>query len=655
MFIRKWFSSFNSQDRPKQGEAGQSIVIIAFVMIGLLAFAGIAVDVGFVFARSTQLQTAVDAGVLAGVTELGAADNLADADNRAAQFMRANHVPISVTQTFLSSMGKSPLQAFEYTITATWPVELFFLRVIGLEEVNVTKSATAAYFPLADIYVNRRVEYGFISTANQSIFGPRICTAYGDPYSPLGSRYEPGPYTWRYRIYIPPDYTQRHDVVRIEIFDPDSINANITDELVTIYFSEAATNYDPDRFPADGVEKQCPTEDKQRNRREACVIPTGELEILEEIEDGSITIDQINPYWFVRIDENRGAGAGHGNDECGTPNEYTARYNTQTVFDLFYFAQGSDGLVREFPLASYTGQVGDGIRDNGNHQTDMRWVSPGGTPLYDQPAPVTTSFGSFEVNLNTDVPNILTDPATGASYLYLNITTISGASENGFELWAGPPPPYETDNFEYSSEVNKRNLEMTNRPGGHFSDGVLVFAMGNLPMNSIYSNPIDIPLVYLGSELAGQQVFVSLFDPDSRTQPPIAFFFDSIAYDSPDDEVGLIEANTDWGHLFGDADDPNTEGRCFHVDEVGYDPDGTVNPNRRCTDQWVEPPYALTIPGDISNCDYQYLAANPNDFEYRRDNCTPFYGGRLFTRYASYFADTYAWRISVEGLPYLVR
>jgi hypothetical protein len=198
--------------------------------------------------------------------------------------------------------------------------------------------------------------------------------------------------------------------------------------------------------------------------------------------------------------------------------------------------------------------------------------------------------------------------------------------------------------------VNVRNIQMTNTPGGHFSDGVLVFAMGNLPMNSIYSNPVDIPLVYLGPELAGQQVFVSLFDPDAGTQPPIAFFFDSLAYESPDNTVGLIESGTDWGHLYGHAGDPNTEGRCFHVGNAG---DG------RCTNQWINPPYALTIPGDISNCDYAHLASLPPNSQERREYsmqyCTPFYGGRLYSRYASNFADTYGWQIRLEGLPYLVR
>ena len=50
-----------------QKETGQSIVIIAVVMVALLAFVGLAIDLGLVWARRAQLTAAVDAAALAGV------------------------------------------------------------------------------------------------------------------------------------------------------------------------------------------------------------------------------------------------------------------------------------------------------------------------------------------------------------------------------------------------------------------------------------------------------------------------------------------------------------------------------------------------------------------------------------------------------------
>ncbi|MCA9978195.1 MAG: Tad domain-containing protein, partial [Anaerolineales bacterium] len=232
-------------------ERGQSIAIIALALVGLLAFVGIAVDVGFLFARSTQLQAAVDSAALAGVTELVISKDAAD--QRAGQFLNANNIPISVTLSLDSYKDTTVIGEDEYSITVTWPVELFFLKLIGLDSYDLVRSATAAYFPQADIYASRRVDQGVVSTSNQSIFGPNICTSYGDPFSPFNSAWEPGAYTYHYRILLPPDYPD--DVLRIELFDPDSINqSGDRDDVV---FSAVATGINPTLFPPGTHEKLC--------------------------------------------------------------------------------------------------------------------------------------------------------------------------------------------------------------------------------------------------------------------------------------------------------------------------------------------------------------------------------------------------------------
>ncbi len=86
----------------------------------------------------------------------------------------------------------------------------------------------------------------------------------------------------------------------------------------------------------------------------------------------------------------------------------------------------------------------------------------------------------FEINLATDTARIVTDAATGARYIYLDIQTISGASENGFELWAGPP----SASAGIPSDANFRNVYISDNPNERQSFGVSVFAMGTLPMNA---------------------------------------------------------------------------------------------------------------------------------------------------------------------------
>ncbi len=601
------------QKQEAASEKGQSIVIIAFLMVGLLAFVGLAVDVGVIFARSTQLQAAVDAAALAAVTELtGVPQGITTpADTKAAQFLAANGLPTAVITPSLPGVRSvSALNATQYAITVTWPVDLFFLQLINQNVANVTKSATAAYFPLADIYASRRVESGALSTSNQAVFGPDICINYGDPYSPSTSPWQPGFYTYQYRILIPPDYPS--DVLRVELFDPDSMNTDDDSALVT--FSSTAIQYGG--FSLTPQTLSC----SSANRRNPCLIPTGELSIVDPSGSPPITIDNVNPFWFMRIDENRGTNTPGA---CGQPSSYSEAYNTATVYQLYYYVQNSDGTIRRVDLAKYTGQTGDGVRDSGNHLTDLQWVSPGGAMIYDQLANVPVdadSLTDFELSIASDLVGILTDPGTGNRYVYLDVTAVSGGSENGFEIWAGPDYT-----GSISADVNTRNIQIVNNPASHNSKGVTIFGMGNLPMNSNYNNAVDIPLIWVGPELAGESVFISLFDSDAGAQPPIVFYFDSIA-------------ESDWSKTFG------VSGQT--------DPDGVADGVRckpgSCQTQWVDPAYQVTIPGDTDNCDW----ANPSNTP---DECTPFYGGRLTARYIGGNADTYGWEIRVTGLPYLVK
>lgn len=627
-------------------QQGQSIVLIALMMVAIIAFVGIAIDVGFIFVRGSQLQSAIDSAALAGVVELsgwsppGNTTLEANALTRSAQFLNANNMPVSVTNSINAAgnidVSNTPLGATEYAITATWPVETFFLKVIGFREpINLTRSATAAIFSLADIYVSRRVEDGVLSTSNQGVFGPDACTHMGDPFSPINSIWAPGPYTYTYRIYIPPNYERDVDnVVRVELFDPDSINTD--QNTLTILRSNTAIN----EGLGSVASKTCGTNGGSSDRIQPCLLVTNEETL---VGTNDIELDQINPYWFVRIDENRRPPTSPGGS-CGSPGSYTPSMNTETLYSLYYFAQNADGTVVRVPLVSYIGQIGDGVRDTGNHLTDMHWVSPGATiPFSSVDSPgaavpaIPATVDSFEIDLTTDVPGIVQDQSTDARYIWLDVRSIYGASENGFEIWAGPPGYVST----VPSEVNARNLHVLNNPGSHSSEGVTVYGLGNLPLNSNYSNPVDIPLIYVTPDMIGQTIEVNMFDSDSGAAPPVIFYFDSIAFTpSSSNPLGYDPNQTDWAKSFGISGQT--------------DPDGIPSGNRcrppNCNDQWVgqnnAPPYRITIPGNMSSCDY----ANPT-----MDTCTPFFGGRLVVRYDGGFADTYGWQISIEGLPYLVR
>lgn len=72
-------------------EKGQSIIILAFSFIGLIALLGLAIDLGMVYIEKTSLGRAIDASVLSGVTELS---NEEEATVRTIEYLALNDYDI---------------------------------------------------------------------------------------------------------------------------------------------------------------------------------------------------------------------------------------------------------------------------------------------------------------------------------------------------------------------------------------------------------------------------------------------------------------------------------------------------------------------------------------------------------------------------------
>ncbi len=643
-------------------EAGQSIVLIAVVMVALLAFVGLAIDLGMVWVRSAQLTAAVDAAALAGVTEIETQLGLSGAITKAEQFLYSNNIPASVVMSGTQYMpGANAIGATQFTVTATWPVELYFMRLLTFNEFNIQRSATAAYFPLVDIYASRRVELGTLGTSNQAIFGPNCRTGLGDPFSPTTSTFRPpnhyvNPdysnsfFTYRYRIMIPPNYeaTAGTSIIRVELFDPDTYNWSLGNTN-----DENGATHPFTRSDGTTGAAACPGDD--RYRFQPCIFQTGESQ-------------DANPFWFIRIDEIRQ----NFGSSCGNPtsNNYASGHPTQTSFDLYYYQiNGITGIIEPVTLAKYVGRA-----DNA-HCTDMRWVSPGAQDAYDHrnvpgcPAtvPVTSGSGTFEIDLGSHT-GIMRDQ-NNTRFLYLDVTAIAGASENGFEIWAGPPyyasgshdplapcgAPGQFPPAGVPSKANARNLHVV-RCGNtsHSSKGVTVFGMGNLPMNSNANFAVDIPLIYVGAEYGGSQILISMFDPDAGSRSPVVFYFDTLAFTlrdpvPPTPQNPTNTSLTDWHLAFAvnhtrTADPDLAPGEVRNC--VPYTSGSSTNP-QGCENRWIEPAYRIQVPTlDPARCVNQ--ATTPQW-------CTPFYGGRLIAHYWAGNHDTYGWQIRLPGLPYLIK
>ena len=507
-------------------EEGQSFVILAMAMVGLLVFAGLAVDAGVVYVTSVRLSRAVDAAALAGVVELPYESSISstlNADERARQFLAANEIwltaEITGTEFFDSSRQSGILGSYRYLITATHQADLYFLPLVNFDHVRLRDSAVAEYNPLVSIYASQTGNYGTEQTSNMAIFGPHLCTSFGDAYTPLNSPwYDELNGVYHFRLDIPVNYegaaqdlTRRwnggadtNDVLRVEIWDPDCYNRDgnsltITNTITGLPMTATCSG----------------------NRQNPCIA------VLKE----SPYNDVQNAFGFVRIDENRGHGAPPGDGQCADPSSYTPGYNTVTEYTLYYYGTRGDGSLERRDLARYTKGGADSDSD-----TDLRWVCPGGSLSSDAPAVpdgwAGSSYGftpdagdgDFEIDLSTGVPDIYVSP-DGQRSLFLDVRGVQGSSENGFDLWAGPR--YQT----VPSEVNARNVDIiSNRGDYHSSAGATFFGIGHLPMNSNHTEVVTLTLAYVPSAWAGRTMRVSQFDNDSGATG-VTFLFDTMPYE----------------------------------------------------------------------------------------------------------------------------
>jgi hypothetical protein len=126
----------------EKARRGQVLVIFAGTLVILLLMAALVVDLAWLWTNSLRIQRAADAGALAGVTYLPAFP--ATAASEAKKVTRQNGyddqaVDITVTPT------PDPTNPRRLDVTVTAPVETFFLRLIGMDTITISRKAKAEY------------------------------------------------------------------------------------------------------------------------------------------------------------------------------------------------------------------------------------------------------------------------------------------------------------------------------------------------------------------------------------------------------------------------------------------------------------------------------------------------------------------------------
>jgi len=120
-------------------ERGQILVMSALVMLVLMAAIGLAIDLGRIFVTRAQLVRSLDAAALAGTLEL---PDVPAAQAKVYQYMTENDPDAEV------DVPVSP-QERQIQVNGRKEVPMFFIKVFGVESVEVNATATAGFGVLA--------------------------------------------------------------------------------------------------------------------------------------------------------------------------------------------------------------------------------------------------------------------------------------------------------------------------------------------------------------------------------------------------------------------------------------------------------------------------------------------------------------------------
>ena len=131
-------------------QKGAVIVTTALTVVVIMGFAALAVDVGYLLTGRNQLQNAVDAAALSGASGLlgvaGLVNDQSFAINNAVQVANLNMImnnPLNINSGDVSFPNANAV-----SVNSIQTLNMFFARVLGINTMNVSASATASLLPL---------------------------------------------------------------------------------------------------------------------------------------------------------------------------------------------------------------------------------------------------------------------------------------------------------------------------------------------------------------------------------------------------------------------------------------------------------------------------------------------------------------------------
>jgi len=128
-------------------ERGAILVFVAVSLVGLIGVGGLAIDLGRAYVTKTRLSRAVDAAVLAGARSLRLGQSVAT--QKAFALATINGVEDGVDGVSLSlTFGTNALGELTVGMSATKPMPLTLMRILGWDQIPISSEAVAAVPPV---------------------------------------------------------------------------------------------------------------------------------------------------------------------------------------------------------------------------------------------------------------------------------------------------------------------------------------------------------------------------------------------------------------------------------------------------------------------------------------------------------------------------
>ncbi len=120
-------------------QRGQTLAIVALMMVVLLGILGLVLDGGNVLSKRRAAQNAADAGALAGARTLCLTQSVSQAE------FIGNQYAVTHNEAAAADVSAN-LEARQVVVTATIPVQTTFAHFIGIQNITAQASAAAGCF-----------------------------------------------------------------------------------------------------------------------------------------------------------------------------------------------------------------------------------------------------------------------------------------------------------------------------------------------------------------------------------------------------------------------------------------------------------------------------------------------------------------------------